>query len=173
MEFRLIYEGRLRADGLAKEKHDMRKALHPQLKELWNQHQFLSVNIEHFASAYQKCGFRFVPLVNERQCRVCALDILFLRRDHPGNLVKRGGDIDNRIKTLLDALRMPQDCNELAGAVPDAGEDPFFCLLQDDELITEISVTTDRLLLPQKASAHVNDVLLIIRVKTPVPEELI
>jgi hypothetical protein len=35
------------------------------------------------------------------------LNILFLRADIPGKVVQ-SGDIDNRLKTLFDALRMPQ-----------------------------------------------------------------
>jgi hypothetical protein len=31
-------------------------------------------------------------------------------------------------------------------AMPQEGESPFFCLLEDDNLITKISVSTDRLL---------------------------
>jgi hypothetical protein len=96
----------------------------------------------------------------------CALDILFLRRDQPGDLIKHGGDIDNRIKVLFDALRMPQDEQELTGQKPDVAEDPFFCLLQDDKQITEVKITTDRLLTPQASDEGINDVHLIIHVKT-------
>jgi len=60
-------------------------------------------------------GNRFVPLVREAAGFTCALDILFLRRDNPGHLIKSGGDIDNRIKVLLDGLRMPKDVSELGG----------------------------------------------------------
>jgi len=44
---------------------------------------------------------------------VLQLGSLFLRPGEPGRLVSRGGDIDNRIKTLLDGLRMPTDAIEL------------------------------------------------------------
>jgi hypothetical protein len=79
----------------------------------------------------------------------CSLDILFLRRDSPGNLVRSGGDIDNRINTLFDALRRPENGEEVAGFPPGPNEDPFFCLMETDSLVTEVSVITDRLLLPQ------------------------
>ena len=36
MKFRLTYEGRLESNGSAKHKHEIRKALHPQLKRLWD-----------------------------------------------------------------------------------------------------------------------------------------
>ena len=85
--------------------------------------------VQRLADTYTKCGFRFVPLVRRVGGFTCALDILFLRRDGPGNLVKHGGDIDNRIKVLFDALRMIDNQSELAGATPEAGEDPFYFFL--------------------------------------------
>ena len=100
------------------------------------------------ADNYARCGYRFVPLVNNLDGIACALDILFLRRDEPGSLIKGGGDIDNRIKVLFDALRMPKGYQELEGFQPATDESPFFCLLEDDRLITEVKVTTDRLLTP-------------------------
>jgi hypothetical protein len=79
---------------------------------------------------YRRCGYRFVPLigglVGEGAETVCALDILFLRRESPRSVVS-GGDIDNRLKVLLDALRMPKNCDEVKGfAAPDFSETPFF-----------------------------------------------
>jgi len=55
--------------------------------------------------------------------------------------------LDNRVKTLIDALRMPKGANELKGnETPACGEDPFFCLLEDDDLVTSLSVESDMLL---------------------------
>lgn len=168
MEFRLIYRGPLPAQGSgdsrAPEKQAIRKALHPQLKELWNQNQERFGDPAFAAKNFDQFGFHFCPVVTKRHVLGCAIDILFLRRDAPGNLVRSGGDIDNRIKVLLDGLRMPQERNELAGAIPSDDEVPFFCLLQDDSLITEIHVTTDRLLVPVMQAERVNDVVLILRV---------
>jgi hypothetical protein len=91
---------------------------------------------------------------------------VFLRRDHPGNLIRHGGDIDNRIKVLFDGLRIPQECSELPDdAKPESEDDPFFCLLEDDELITEVKVTTDRLLVPPTGEEHIHNVVLLIHVK--------
>lgn len=96
---------------------------------------------------------------------VCSLDILFLRRDEPGSLIESGGDIDNRIKVLFDALRMPTD-NEIRGFTPEQDEVPFLCLLEDDVLIAEFKVTTDRLLTPTGSGHPNSDVQLVIHVKT-------
>lgn len=53
MEFRLIYEGPLRAEdrsggaaGRAKDKHELRKHFHLQLRELWKQHPNLRMQAE-------------------------------------------------------------------------------------------------------------------------------
>ena len=42
---------------------------------------------------------------------------------------------------------------------------PFYCLLENDSLVTELNVTTDRLLTPLKDGQHPNEVVLIIKVK--------
>ncbi len=113
-------------------------------------------------------NFRFAALVTARYEMVCGLEILFLRPEPPGGLITKGGDIDNRLKTLFDALRMPRVPEELpAGDVPAGDEDPFFCLLEDDALITAIDVRTDVLLDP---SAHASEALLTIRVQTRLVE---
>ena len=68
-----------------------------------------------------------------------------LRPELPGQTLIVGGDIDNRLKTLFDALRIPK-VGETAEP-QEGGISPFYCLLQDDSLINHISVTTDILLL--------------------------
>jgi len=176
------------------EKHRLRKHFHRQLRELWRQHPdlrrqsetlfvvsgsgptkriSLAVNpaqegaktwLEHVADSWQRCGGRFVPLVSREGGFTCSLDILFLRRGNPGDLIVSGGDIDNRIKVLLDGLKMPNDVPDLGGLPLEPDENPFFCLLEDDSLLTSMSVTTDRLLTPQGATEGTHDVCLVIHV---------
>jgi hypothetical protein len=182
MQFRLIYQGKLHSAGRSntrnKEKHAIRKVLHKQLSQLWQCQPILSRYLtadspnnrsgaEMMADKFKKCGFRFLPLTHDYFGPLaCALDILFLNRDQPGDLIKHGGDIDNRIKVLFDALRMPKDEQELNGQKPGEDEDPFFCLLQDDKQITEVKITTDRLLTPETSGENIEDVHLIIHVRT-------
>jgi hypothetical protein len=117
------------------------------------------------ADKWMRSGFRFWPLVTEEYCVRCALDILFLRPEEPGMLI-RSGDIDARIKTIFDALRMPKNLDETGGMGPQEDENPFFCLLEDDKLISEIKVDTDNLLmLPKEREIKPNDALLVIHVK--------
>lgn len=100
------------------------------------------------ADQYVENGYRFVPLVRESTFLLCGLDVLFLRRDFPGGGVISAGDIDNRVKTLIDALRKPKSAAELSGIQPGQDENPFFCLLEDDSQVSSLSVEADRLLAP-------------------------
>jgi hypothetical protein len=175
----------------AREKHDMRKVFHKQLSSLWKTHPFLidflklderyqqeaegtfvtdnepiPTPVRDFSSRYARCGYRFMPLISEWFAVSCALDILFLRRDGPGSLVKHGGDIDNRLKVLFDALRMPDTCDEVCGDSPSSDEDPFYCLMEDDKLISKVQVETNWLLTPLDKGERLHDVHVIVKVKT-------
>ena len=104
--------------------------------------------------------FKYCPLVRESLSLSCELKILFLRQQDPGSLISQGGDIDNRIKTLLDALRMPtKDEQDRAGS-PEG--DLLFCLMESDTLVSRLDVDTDRLLFPQTTRPH--EVHLVIEV---------
>lgn len=107
----------------------------------------------------------YTPLIRASLNLACELDILFLRQEDPGALVTQGGDLDNRIKTLLDALRMPTEA-EQERAPPD--EDHMFCLLENDSLVSALDVGTDRLLLPK--TTYPNEVHLVIDVSVRVLE---
>jgi hypothetical protein len=102
--------------------------------------------VDYIASQFRENNYRFVPLVCEEFSLLCSLDILFLRRDIPGSALE-AGDIDNRVKTIIDTLRKPKGAQELRGNEnPLPTEDPFFCLLQDDKLVSGFAVETDTLL---------------------------
>jgi hypothetical protein len=75
------------------------------------------------------------------------LDIVFLRQQAKGQLIGEGGDIDNRLKTLFDALRMPSrgEVQQLGSGV-EHDDNPLHCLLKDDAFIHRVNVETDRLL---------------------------
>ncbi len=62
-------------------------------------------------------------------------------------------------------LRIPENGTELPlNAVPDADEDPFFCLLENDSLVTDLNITTDRLLRPLRLGENENDVVLVMKI---------
>jgi hypothetical protein len=108
--------------------------------------------LETLGNNFNKCGYKFVPLVNKHLNLTCGLDVLLLQRDgaSPLRRGKEGTDIDNRLKTLFDGLQVPQYCSDIpSGTVKDPDEDPyFFCLLEDDRLVTDVKVITDRWLAP-------------------------
>jgi hypothetical protein len=104
-------------------------------------------------------GKAYIPLVRESLSLTCSLGILFLRQEDPGSLVLQGGDIDGRIKTLFDALRMPTA--EVVRKYPQA-QDHTYCLMESDTLISSFDVDTDRLLVAETNHAH--EALLVIDV---------
>ena len=172
MEFTLVYQGILKSNGNAKQKQEIRRALHPQLKALWQyppldtMQDMLQENPPRkVVSVIKEIGpFQYATLINNSLKNVAEIEIIFLRPSPPGSLIVQGGDIDNRLKTLFDALRMPQVTEEIPnGDLPRENEKPFYCLLEDDALITKISVQTDRLL---EATESPNHVHLVIHVKT-------
>jgi hypothetical protein len=177
--------GRSPSNSGPREKHSIRRAFHPQLRALWNEHPVLSgastipllglreetdpergfvraTRTEWIASQHRRGAFYFTPLVTKELDLICCLDIQFFRREAPGALIQQGGDIDNRIKTLFDALRVPDE-KQVEGMKPADEEVPFYCLLQDD--VTGFSVQTVRLLEPVVAGERPTDVALTINVK--------
>ena len=173
------------------EKHVLRKEFHQQLKELWQQEplkdhrEFLDpdhiaiINMKHKKNDETQLhvgvqdeltllqdvgGFQFAPTVSSKLHMVTDLTITLLRPEPPGQIITQGGDIDNRLKTLLDALKVPKQPDDLPPkALPSKDEAPFFCLVEDDNLITSLDIRTDRLLDPCATSS---EVVILIRVRT-------
>jgi len=196
MEFRLLYQGELLPSGNNKtrprEKHAIRKAFHPQLRRQWNMHGGLKghavflgsrilsgiqgipperheeafhAGLASIGKQWERNGYEFVPMVTDESSVRCALDILILRPEEP-RLIYTQGDLDGQVKTVFDALSMPKSLEQVGGAVPDQDEKPFFCLFEDDRLISEVRVTADQLLLlPGEKDVKANDAFLVIHVK--------
>jgi hypothetical protein len=182
MRFRLTYAGKLLAhrDDKRLEKrslhvHEIRREFHQQLANLWKEHPVLANRS--FARTSQiganiiedirGDGFVWRPIVNEKNGLICALDILMLRKGAPGAALH---DLDNRLKTVFDALRKAKGPNELGEGTstgkqsPREDENPFFVLLEDDRLITHVSVATDMLLEPVPGTPPDDAVRLVIGV---------
>lgn len=179
MEFRLLYQGALRSNGGVSDKFAIRRQLHPQLRRLWSEHPLLRdacirIGLPHDSENQFEAGidslsgrindFRFLPLSREDFFLRCSLDVLFLRREKPGRVYMKG-DIDNRLKTLFDGLKRPSPA-ECGDEKPMEGEDPFYVLVEDDETIANLSVTTDRLLDFPAGHEYTKDyAVLVINVK--------
>lgn len=195
LNFTLTYRGPLPSGEARKsttaEEHDIRQQFHEQLRHMYQSHPFL----RSFYSTYIKCRdepaiaeqkknlpkffvpvprgeFVFLPLVTAAQVMVCELDILFLRNEKRGRLFKypnnSSGDLDNRLKLVIDALTVPNmgKVEQLsASALPTPDQAPFCCLLEDDALVTAIRIESQRLLRPLSDPAEVE---MIVRVTTKV-----
>ncbi len=168
MEFTLYYRGELRTNRGPKEKQVLRRFFHVQLKRLWQQmplkerHKLLTKEPAKGSIGIIQSinGFNFAPLVTEGLNLVAELKITLLRPEPPGSIITQAGDIDNRLKTLFDALKVPAEPTAIpSDDHPKEGENPFYCLLEDDNLITKVQVETDRLLDECKTTSEV--VLLI------------
>ena len=123
------------------------------------------LGLRYFADNWDRGGSGFIPLVTEDIAVRCAIDILFLRPEKPGVLIQ-SGDLDNRIKTIFDALRLPNNADECGGDLPSGDENPMYCLLEDDKLISDVRVNADQLLyLPNATEMDKNDVFLVVDVK--------
>ena len=141
----------------------IREYFHPQIKRLWdiapilkdpdsrsqtfiaNSHGYTSINKEQLIIVSNPEGAtqKYLPLVCEQHGLTCSLDILLLRHGDERNALV-SGDIDNRVKTLIDALRMPVN-GEVRG---DGKENPLYCLMSNDSLVSSVKVVADFLLAP-------------------------
>ena len=171
MEFRLIYEGPLRGQG-AKSSHkwEIRRALHSQLERLWQTRPLADAaptllarppSAQGGSILVEKGGLLFAPLVTQRLNLYAELAVLLFRQQPRGTLITDGGDLDNRLKTLLDGLRVPRGSLEGRTEQPlPADPSPMYCLLEDDSLVTKVSVESEQLLRP----AQPDEVVAIISV---------
>lgn len=194
LEFRLLYQGEIKSSGNESKPeavHTIRKVLHPQLRRQWEINSALRQlaifsgdeisraglealqteqgrfehGIRSLGRQRMNFGFQFIPLVTEDHSVRCSIDILLLR---PGDkrLILSQGDIDGQVKTICDALRIIKNQKEVVSP-PEQDEEPFFCLLEDDRLISEVRVTADELLLlPSERNVKPNDAFAVIHVKT-------
>src|SRR5918999_1424180 len=113
MNFRLVYEGPLRTGKTDRLKRlqELRRCFHLQLAELWQQPPLTGIR-KYIDKEYKPSNccilervgpFEFAPLITKRLELIAGLKVLFLRPGAPGSLIGHGGDINNRIKTLLDS----------------------------------------------------------------------
>lgn len=162
-------------DPRTADKHDIRCHLDRQLADLWSRDRRLkdikldairkAVKSERFeydlprplgSDSSQKYYYiehpgrdvRFIPLVTALRFMRCELSVTMYRHQGPafkGCLLEANGDIDNQLKTLFDALRMPQEPGQIPAKW--AAERPhFFCLLEDDSLVTKLTLETKHFL---------------------------
>ncbi len=169
MKFSLTYDGELLSASdkhtRVENKNRIRFELGLQLWEVWcngnfERFQFDPNSTLQAANGWGKLGY--APLLTRKMNASCSLKIKFMRGDPPGQII-HGGDLDNRLKTLFDALRMPTDAKETRDDLaPEfySREDTGICvcLLEDDALITDLAVETATVWTPM-AKNHVRLVI--------------
>lgn len=155
MQFTLRYVGELHSSNAddhktrikrAPEIWGIRRQIHRQMELLWKRPPLSQMTTHHEFRNRSIKGQLVRPLVCADAHLLASLNIVIQRQDDPGNLVNNNGDLDNRIKTLFDGLRGPIATDK--GEIPDGLPTPLFCLLEDDFLISELSLRTEHLLLP-------------------------
>lgn len=166
MEFYLKYDGPLKSNAGPEDKDSIRQYLYPQMKKLWDIEPLKDSKDNFLTSGNGPSilkeidGVSFAPLVTSVLKFICELDITILWPEQPGVISAHGGDIDNRLKTLLDALQCP-DINQVKPVRKNyEDKQPFFCLLENDKLITSVNIKTHTLL----GSESETDVSILIHV---------
>jgi hypothetical protein len=189
MEFRLLYAGELLSSGnhpKPENKHKIRKALHPQLRNLWltkgNLRQYAAFvgnetpphggteeekferGIVSIGKHWERGGFHFVPIVTDKFALRCSVDILLLRPHEKQIIQPDTSDLDGKVKTIFDALQIPESAGSLSPV--EEGENPFFVLLSNDNLISQVRVTADQLLaLPGQQQPKASDSYVLVHIK--------
>src|SRR5690349_1350591 len=122
MDFTLFYDGPLPASkGRLEQRHDIRVALHPQLQELWQHRPLRDVDPPPSRTIN---GHSYSSIVHSKWNFRARLEILLLKPEPPGRIIRQGGDIDNRLKNLFDALTVPVDPSNIPkGWTPGPGQD--------------------------------------------------
>ena len=151
MKFKLLYFGEILINPKKRSQHisDIRMQFHPQLKKLL-EHQPWDNMTKYMMPGATKSpittrhvgGIDWNPIITPNLKLLAEIDIQMM---HPEIVGLPHSDIDNRVKTILDGLRCPQNEHEIGENTPhDIG--PIYTLLDDDHLITKLSVNTSHLL---------------------------
>lgn len=169
IEFTLVYRGELRPSGKPSHKHAVRQRFHRQLRHLWHHPAKMAPgSLSHIRPDLSDPGllrpvgpFKCLPVISENGYNVAEVQVTLLHPEPAGSILTRTGDIDNRLKTLFDAMKMPSVAELPRGKEPGPNEIPFFCVVEDDHLITTVSVDTKRLLDPAVTLGYVNLVVTV------------
>lgn len=179
MKFKLLYYGDILTNPKKRAQHiaDIRMQFHPQLKKLmtykpWNNlSKFMAPEATKSPIITRHIGgIDWNPIITPNLKMIAELDILLM---HPEIVGVPRSDIDNRVKTILDGLRCPQNEHEIGQNTPhDIG--PIYTLLDDDHLVTKLNVNTSHLLIdnvfPCKIEHTPDSVFMLIDVNVRVTE---
>ena len=171
VEFTLRFSGTIPSHSSAKA-HDIRCVFHEQLEDYWSRDtrllkvkralikrsqktsravhdvrgddERLGKTVDGRYYFHEVNGVRFVPLVTAWRYLRCDVHVRIYRyegaKNVRGGVLDLNGDIDSKAKSLLDALRMPTDSSDGRSVTPHDGL--FFCVLEDDRLVTKLTIET-------------------------------
>ncbi|MCL2439175.1 MAG: hypothetical protein FWD15_01540 [Alphaproteobacteria bacterium] len=162
MKFKLIYSGELKINPKKRSKHinEIRKVLSPQLKRLTEITPYSIIKEKLMKNERGvRCigGVKYFPIITPELNLLAELDIQIL---HPELLETPRADIDNRLKTLMDALKRPQSSHEVCD---DNKGKMMYTLLDDDHMVKGLSINTTHLLSSDyKDGTHPDDYKLLV-----------
>lgn len=137
---------------------DIAKAKLVDGRVIWDEpkgkHDLCFCDVEAFGGIYRS-------IVGSHSGLACHLDVEVWAREARGVLMA-DGDLDNRLKTLIDSLAMPRHQSQLGGMVSPRG-DLTFCLLEDDSQVTRLSVRVERWDEPPNANGSLSEVQVRVR----------
>jgi hypothetical protein len=176
MKFHLSFEGSLPSSGSS----DPQKPRPAKLKAIWAIREVVNLQLLHLVKTHPAFsgrssasrvlvhelippivvdGYRFFAIARARLSVKCSLKIDLLVNHAPGSIVTKKGDLDNRLKTLLDGLRIPTSQQEIRTFTSQKmlEENDYICLLEDDVLITALQIEMVRnfAVLPDLGEDHV------------------
>jgi hypothetical protein len=149
--------------GKAEEKHNLRVHFSDQIHRKWQKikalNQYLEMHMpiveDHRSGRFckpsngdellpffgvKRSGLTIFPMISAHNALMCELSI-FMSVMEP-RLLEPKGDLDNRVKFIFDALRMPHEDQEIPASAC-SGSDQLYCLLEDDSLIRKFSVEAE------------------------------
>ncbi|MEM1287447.1 MAG: hypothetical protein AAGH60_03765 [Pseudomonadota bacterium] len=94
---------------------------------------------EVFPLAFQRNGQSYGPLIPKRMKISCEVSINLFTVHTDEDLLSKG-DIDNKLKRLVDALRIPTE-----NVHPKPSDEPIFTVMEDDSQVTRLSVEHTKL----------------------------
>jgi hypothetical protein len=87
-------------------------------------------------------GHKFYPLARVVFKLKCEIKVDLHVNHEIASVITNVADLDNRLKTLFDALRMPKEPHEIKDHMPNIDE--FCCLLENDIIISALQIETFR-----------------------------
>ena len=102
---------------------------------------------------------RFVPLATRWRYLRCELSMRIHRYEGDmdrGGILDNNGDLDNKCKTIVDALRVPSP--ECLDPSTRHSSRLFFCVLEDDRLVDRITMETRNILGPRPPKGNETEI---------------